>query len=248
MKRLLACVVCIAAAAPAFAVDKIYSPYVEKGEWELEYFAHRSVDSDDSKDNGQGHKLSLGYGVTDWWKTELVVLGEKEPNDHLKFDALEWENIFQFTKKGEYWLDVGALLAYEWTPSGGDLDALETKLLLSKEIGKTYHVANFGLERGIGQGHDTGFEASLNWSSRYRYSPYFEPGFEVQSEFGKLDHSGSFNDHEHYVGPVAYGVIPFEVEDNKIEGLNYRVGYLFGVSSPASDGEVVLQLEYELEF
>lgn len=69
MKRILLGVVCATVATPAFAVDKLYSPYVEKGEWEVEYYLDRSVDGDAAKDNVQGHEFSLGYGVNDWWKT-----------------------------------------------------------------------------------------------------------------------------------------------------------------------------------
>jgi len=235
-------------AFPAYAVDKIYTPYVHKGEWEVEYFGHRSVDNDNAKDNAQKHELSIGYGVTSWWKTELYSIWEKEPGEGTQFDALEWENIFQFTKKGEYWLDAGASLAYEWTPEDNHADAVETRLLLAKDIAATSHALNVKLEKQVGEGPRESLEAAVLWSSRYNYSPYFQPGFEIQSEFGEVDDAGDFDDQSHYIGPVAYGVIPFEVEGNHIEGLHYRAGYLFGASDAAADGELILELEYELEF
>lgn len=248
MKRFLLATAVSMVAYPAFAIDKIYAPYVKKGEWEVEYFGHRSVDNDGSKDNAQGHELSVGYGVTNWWKTELYGIWEKEPDENIDFDAVEWENIFQFTKKGEYWLDAGASLAYEWTPDDGHADAVETRLLLAKDVGPTSHILNLIAEKEVGDGAHASVEGGLLWSSRYRYSPYFEPGFEIQSEFGELKHTGNFDDQEHYIGPVAYGVIPFEHEGNHIEGVHYRAGYLFGASDAAADGQFVLQLEYELEF
>ena len=50
------------AASPtaSFAAEKLYSPYVEKGELELEYFGTRSNDCDPAKDNGQQHQFSVG--------------------------------------------------------------------------------------------------------------------------------------------------------------------------------------------
>lgn len=249
MKRILAFITTALLASPAFAVDKIYAPYVEAGEWEMEYFGHRSVDRDGSKNNAQVHEFSLEHGVNDWWQTEFYAILQKEPGDNVDFDAVEWENIFEFTRPGEYWVDTGASLAYEWTPDGDQADALEARLLFAKNIGMTTNIFNISLEKEVGGGTQDDLEAALLWSSRYNYSPYFQPGFEIQSEMGEVNDSGSFESHEHYVGPFAYGVIPFEMEDDgKEEGLQYRLGYLFGISDAASNGQLVMQLEYEIDF
>lgn len=244
MKKLFLLAACVSFANPAFAVDKIYDPYVKKGEWEAEYFGHRSIDGDRNKDNAQGHEVSVGYGVTDYWKTEFYGIWDREPgNGGTKFDAVEWENIFQLTGKGEYWLDAGASLAYEWTPESDHADAVEARLLLAKDWGKTHHVLNLMAEKDVGAGPKDGLGAALLWSSRYRYSRYFQPGFEVQLESGDIEHDDvSFNDHEQYAGPVAYGKLPIG------EGLGYRAGYLFGLTDDSADGQALLQLEYELEF
>lgn len=249
MKRFLTGFAAFLAASPAYAVDKIYIPYVEKGEWELEYFGRRSVDSDGSKDNAQQHELSLEYSPTDWWQTEAYTIFQKEPGDNIQFNALEWENIFQFTKPGEYWVDTGASIAYEWTPEGGEADALEMRLIFAKHTGKTFHILNLSGEQAVGAGAHDAFEAGLSWSSRYELTPYFQPGFEFHNEFGEVNDISSFSDQEHYIGPVAYGTIPFETEeDGNIEGLQYRVGYVFGFGHNSSDGQAVMQLEYELDF
>ncbi|PZP84620.1 MAG: hypothetical protein DI582_08260 [Azospirillum brasilense] len=248
MKKLALCMLAGMCASPAFAVDKIYMPYVDAGEWELEYFANRSVDDDGALNNAQAHEISLEHGVNDWWQTEVYGIWQKDPGNNLSFDAVEWENIFELTKPGEYWADMGATIAYEWTPDSDQADALEARLLFAKPIGNTINVLNLAIEKEVGAGTQDDLEAALLWSTRYNYSPYFQPGFEIQSEFGEVNDPSSFEDQEHYVGPVFYGTIPFEDEGDEIEGLEYRVGYLFGASSEASDGQVVLQLEYELDF
>lgn len=248
MKRLILALAAALTAFPAHAIDKIYSPYVDAGEWELEYFGHRSNDSDRSKDNAQTHEFSVEHGVNDWWQTELYGIWSKDAGENVDFEAVEWENIFQFTEKGEYWLDTGATLAYEWTPESSEPDTIEARFLVAKDIGETSHVFNLLLEKEVGSGPKESLEAGLFWSSRYNLNPYFQPGFEIQSELGKVSDAGEFDTQEHYIGPVAYGTIPFEMEGNKIEGLQYRAGYLFGFSNGASTGQAVLQLEYELEF
>jgi hypothetical protein len=243
---LLALLVSLLAYLPAHALDRLYYPYVEQGEWELEYFGTRSVDSDPSKDDAQKQQFSIGYGVTDRWKTEVYAKYEKDPQDALAFDAYEWENIFQFTERGEYWLDIGGSLAFEWTPQTNRADAIEARLLLAKEFEDTTHLLNLKFEKEVGAGQKAALEGALIWSSRYDYSPLFQPGFEINSDFGEIEH-GRFKDQEHYLGPTAYGKIPLRVI-GQFDAIKYRVGYLFGVSQAASEGQAIGQLEYEIHF
>lgn len=233
---------------PALAINKLYYPYVEQGELELEYFGSRSVDGNGAKDDAQKQQFSVGYGVTEYWFTELYAKYEKEPQDGLVFDAWEWENIFQLNERGEDWVDAGASLAYEWTPSDNQADTLEARLLFAKDLDETSHTFNIILEKDVGSGPKKALEGEVLWSSRYTaLSEYFEPGFELDSSFGELEHAGSFNDQEHYIGPVAYGSIrPFQGEHGG--KLKYRLGYLFGFSRAASDGQAIAQLEYEIHF
>ncbi|MBS0267270.1 MAG: hypothetical protein JSS02_35425 [Planctomycetes bacterium] len=234
-------------AAPAFGADKLYYPYVTRGELEVEYFGSRSNDSDSSKDNAQKRQVSIGYGVTDWWKPEVYGNFEREPGGKVTFDAWEWENIFQLTNPGQYWLDLGASIAYEYTPQTARPDTIETRLLLAKDVGQLSHVLNVIVEKDVGSGDKADLESTVLWSSRYRWFGYFEPGIEISSDFGELRHSGSFDDQKHAIGPFAYGKIPLGLTD-RADGLKYRVGYLVGVSQAAPSGEASAQLEYEVHF
>ena len=235
------------AAAPAHAAEKLYTPYVEQGEWEVEYFGNRSMDKNSSKDNAQAHELSVGYAPTAFWRAEVAVIYEKEPQDRVKFEAWEVENIFQLTQQGEYWMDVGALVAFEHTPQSSAPDAMEARVLLAKNSGKFSHVFNAILGKEVGPGPKAGVEATLLWSSRYSYSQYFEPGFEISSSLGEVKNMGGFEDQQHAIGPAVYGKVPLHFA-GQYDALKYRVGYLFGVSDTARDGEAVAQLEYELHF
>ncbi len=236
-----------ASVSSAHAADKLYYPYVTKGELEVEYFGSRSSDSDSTEYNAQKQQFSVGYGFTNWWKSELYGKFEREPQNRITFDAWEWENIFQLTERGEYWLDVGASLAYEYTPQRNHADTIEARLLLAKDIGKTSHTFNAIVEKDVSSGPKAGLESTLLWSSRYRYNQYFEPGFEISSDFGELKHTGSYDNQKHSIGPAAYGKIPLGLTDRG-DSLKYRIGYLFGVSQAAPSGEAIAQLEYELHF
>jgi hypothetical protein len=69
VSALSAAALSVAAAETARAGHKVYSPTVEQGVLEIEARAHRTIDSNPGKDDGQGHKYELGYGLASWWHT-----------------------------------------------------------------------------------------------------------------------------------------------------------------------------------
>ena len=229
----------------AQAGGKVYSPYVEMGELEIEYRPSVSIDGDDAKDNAQKHPLGVGYGFTDWWAVELYAIWQREPgsNEPTPFEAFELENRFQLTERGEYWADVGLLVEYERTDSGSSPDELAISLLAAKELGKFTATYNLEFAREIGNGAPDDVALAQRIQLKYRLDPEFEPAIEVFSEFGPIDAIPGFNSQAHYVGPVATGVIP--LNDSGLK-LKYNAGYLFGVSDEAADGVVKAIVELEI--
>jgi hypothetical protein len=223
----------------AHATKKVYNPYVDQGELEVEWKAGVTHDSDDDEQDGAWkQKLGVGYGFTDRLFIEAYGEVEREGGEDADFTAVELEAKYELTEPGEYWVDVGLLGEYEINTLGGP-DKVEAKLLLAKDVGQFSHTANLKLEREVGDEADDETEAGLAWSSRYRYSRAFEPGFEIHSDFGSLSDSSSFNDQGHQFGPVVYG---------QLGAFKYDVGYLIGVSDSAPDGEAKVILEYEYYF
>lgn len=231
----------LAAAVAAFlpgraeAAGKVYLPYVEKGEVELEWIS-RYVHGDDG--NAWQHKAAIGYGVTDRWFTEIYAEAEKEGGEGYDFSALEWENRFQLVEAGEYWVDPGLLLEYEINTAGG-ADEAAAALLLAKDTGRFSHAANLKIEKEIGEDAEGGVETGLSWSSRYRYTQAFEPGFEYHAGFGRWRDGSDWDEESHQAGPFLYG---------KAGNVVYTAGYLAGLSHAAPDSEFRLNLEYEFRF
>ena len=98
----------LAAAGPA---DKVYRPIVEKGETEFEFRGgYRDFNTDPSE---HAYVFDIGYGVTDRWKTELVVEYSGVNGYGGSMEAWEWENIIVLTEQGKHWADVGWFAEYE---------------------------------------------------------------------------------------------------------------------------------------
>ena len=70
----------------------------------------------------------------------LQTAGEPEQGNVLT--EFQWENIFQLTEAGQYWLDLSAYVEYAKGLEHGDDQALEWKLLLEKSVGPWVAVAN----------------------------------------------------------------------------------------------------------
>jgi high-affinity iron transporter len=225
----------------AWALDNIYSPNVEQGEFELEYSGTRTFDRDHAADNVQAHEISVGYGFRRW-APEITGVFEKEPDRSLVMKELELESVIQFFEQGENWVDTGLLLAWAHALRDRDRpDAVEAKLLLEKETGGFLHRANIGFEQETGHGATGGQEVALLWSSRYRLSEAFEPGVELQSNFGKTNAMhGGFDEQEHYLGPAAYGRV--------LNHLKYEIAWLPGISKAVADSAARVKLEYEMHF
>ncbi|MCC7305315.1 MAG: FTR1 family protein [Alphaproteobacteria bacterium] len=223
----------------AQATKKVYSPYVEKGELELEWRGGLTHDDDDDEADGAWEqKLGIGYGFTERLFLEVYGEVEKENEESAEFTAAELEAKVQLTDPGEYWLDVGLLGEYKYNTADG-ADKIEGQLLLAKDVGSFMHLANLVLEREVGDDSEDETEGGISWSSRYRYNEAFEPGLEIYSEFGELSDMGEFDDQGHSLGPVVYG---------KVGSFKYDVGYLIGLSDSAPDGTFKAILEYEWHF
>jgi hypothetical protein len=221
---------------------------VEKGELEIEATGLYDLDHRKDKNAVQEYKNAVGYGVTDRWATELYGEYERqaEENDsgdsalsRMKFTHIEWENRFQLAEQGQYWLDPGLYVAYEMPLHEKDPGKVETKLLLEKTFSRFTHTANIIVDKEVGGGSTLQTEGGFAWSSRYRLSEHFQPGFEYYAALGEIRKHLPFQEQEHQLGPVFYG---------KFGPVKYDVGYLFGISDAAPQGEIKWIMEYELRF
>jgi len=234
-----------AAPQPVKASHKVYSPIVEKGEFELEFRAHRDSDNDNSKDGKQKHIYEISYGVMDRWYTALLLVAKKELDGNLKHEVTGWENIIQLTEQGEYWLDAGLYLEYKAAARSDDPDKFEFKFLLQKPTFKTLNTLNLIFEQEVGSNSDIDLKFEYAWGTKWKIRQEFEPGFEIYGELGELRDTNSWDDQEHQIGPVISGKYKF---GNSLWKIGYDVGYLFGLTRATPDKTFKLGLELEFRF
>jgi high-affinity iron transporter len=220
----------------AQAGTKVYSPIIEPGEWEFEISSQSSGDE-------VLIKPEIGYGVTRYWYTEIVGEFEGESLNSGEYEATAWENIFQLTQQGQYWLDAGLYTEYEFAPEGDVTSKFELKLLLEKGIGKIVHTTNLSVERGLG-GDGSESEFGYAWRTKYRFSPLFEPAIEIYGELGEAGNLNNVSQQDHRIGPVLMGKYPLSRKSK----IGYEAGYLVGLNSNSPNGTIKGSIECELRF
>lgn len=219
----------------AQATNKVSSPDVTKGRWELEYRGGFDQDETTSKDDVQTHKFVTNYGISDRWRTEFkgVAAGH---SDDVVWTYLEWSNRYQVFKENESWVKLALQENYKFALQDGSADKFEIAILASKDLGKFTHITNINFENEIGANARGGTDLNLGWKTKYKYSANIEPGGEFYADFGKFGSPNSVTPNKYQLGPTVSGKIS--------DSAKYDVGYLFGLTHAVPDGRLKIILTY----
>ncbi|TDG11860.1 hypothetical protein E2F43_15950 [Seongchinamella unica] len=224
------CLLPAAARGDGSSIDKVYHPYVEQLEWELEW---RLTHADENPLTGtkgeQKHRFGLGRAVSEFVFIEGYLIAEDSAGENFDLAAYEFDFLWQLSEQGEYSLDYGLLLELEKTHNE-DVWEFSTTLLLEREFGRFSGTANLGVEYEWGEGIQDEVETSLALQTRYRYSPRLEPAVELYTGEDTLG-----------VGPVLLGMERL----GPMKALRWEAGAIFGLDSDTADYTLRAVLEYE---
>ena len=212
----------------------VYSPYVNRGQSEIELRGFYTSDGRLDFNGAAASELSLAHAFTGWWKPEIYVAEyEKNPGESAGLVGYEFENKFQFTQPGEYWVDAGFLASLELPNVRGENNRLEFGPLLEKTFGRFDHRLNLIWEKEIGADASRHYEFRYSYCGTYALSRLFQPGIEFY---------GRPSDRAYQIGPITHGEwhVPGTTGD-----VEYRVGLLQGINTDAPRRTWVAQFEYE---
>ncbi len=239
-KTLLCCLGALsinhAVAGPA---DYVYTPTVEEGEREIDFKYGTAKEADGTR--SQQGTIGFGYGVNSFWFTEIYFKHEREGDERLSL--AEWENKFQLTETGKYFVDVGLITEIEAPLNNNDAPwELKVGPLFQKEIGKVQLNGNILFEHKYGgEDNEDVTELGYQWQAKYRLMPEFEFGMQGMGEVGEWDHWENHNEQNHRMGPAVFG--KFKLSNNY--KIAYNAAWLLGVSDAAPDNTLRMQVEFE---
>lgn len=207
--------------ADNLAIDKVYHPYVQAMEKEVEW---RLV----AADGDHLQRLGIGRALTDRIFVEGYLIAAEE-GDTFRLQGYELETRLQLTEQGEYAIDWGLLLELEKAHEEDEYE-LATAFLMEKQWGRWVGAANLWLEYEWGDAVKDEFETATALQARYRLSPEFEPAVEFYG-----------GENTRALGPVAMGDIRFAAGKK----LHWETGVLLGLSKKTPDATLRALAEYE---
>lgn len=219
--------------------DYVYTPTVDFGEKEIDFKAGSATQSGTPRESAAS--IGFGYGVKEWWFTEVYLKYKQELNENTKFDAVEWENKFQLTETGKYPVDVGFLVEIERPMNHAEGWEVKWGPLLQTEFGKLQLNANLLFQRSYfaEEASETAF--LYQWQLKYRWLPQFEFGLQGFGETGKWDDWAATDEQSHRFGPAVFGKLPLGGR----QAIKYNAAWLLSTSKAAPDHTLRLQIEYE---
>ncbi len=215
--------------ADGAVINKIYHPYVQPLEQEIEFRAALQDDQPGRDDHMQLYQFAYGRSLSDRLFAEVYLIGQRSDDENFQVEAYELEALWQLTEQGEFSADWGLLFELE-KEKALNIWEFSTGLLTEKEWGKWSSTANLIVTYEWGRDIDNEIDSSLGLQLRYRYSSVIEPGIEFYS-----------GEDTRALGPVLLGQI-------KLDGkrkLKWELGAIFGVNSDSPNQTLRLLTEFE---
>lgn len=211
-------------------IDKVYHPYVQPHEREIEWRTTYMKDTDNREiDNAQLHRIAYGQSLNDRWMGEVYLVGEKNRNKDFKLISVELEALWQITEQGEYDYDWGMLFELEHETEQ-HVSEVSSALLIEREWGKWVGTANLYLIYEWGSNIDNELETAMALQGKYRLSRQLEPAIEFYS-----------SDTSEGIGPVLLGTI-------KLGGrkqIRWEAGVIAGLDNETADETYKINIEFE---
>jgi len=217
------------ARADGLGIGKVYHPYVQQLESEVELQTIYQKDNNDKLDGNQTHKLGVGKSFSDTLFGEIYMLADKSSGEAVDFSGYEAELKMQLTEQGEYGSDWGLLFELERNISQ-QVWSYSTTLIMLHEWARWVGTLNADVEVEWGSGLDDEVETALAGQIRFRYTRSLEPGFEL---FAAQDTNA--------VGPVLMGQIRHGGANRTL----WQTALAFGLNSKTPDVTMRVNLEFE---
>jgi hypothetical protein len=240
-------------AGPAAADFKVFLPDANPGELSLETVGDAGFDRNPDKNGEQSYTTEFEYGLTHWWQTELEFEFNRDPGvgQAVFFNQISSENVFQFTERGEYWLDAGFFFEYGQSLLKNTPNEATFGPILRKDFWGTSTTINLFFEKDLGE-HAAGRpEFSFAAETRFdalllQFGRHFaiEPGIQIFGTPGALGHFSRWSEQDERAGPQLFGKI-FNIGPGT---LVWNGGVLFGLTPAVPKTTLRWQAEYEIHY
>ncbi len=243
----------LAGAGAARADFNVKTPDVNQGELAVENVGAAGFDSNNAKSGERSYTAEAEYGFTPWWQSELEFEFNRAPGpgQDTYFTQLTSENLFQFTDRGEYWLDAGFFAEYGQAMLKGNPNETTFGPVLRKDFLGLSNSINLFVEKDLGGSASGRPQFLWAWETRVEawqvtWGRHFavEPGFQYYGQPGPLTRFASWSAQDNRAGPQLFGKV-FNIGPGTLE---WNGGILFGLTPAVPKLTPRWQLEYEIHY
>ncbi|HXC88831.1 MAG TPA: hypothetical protein VNV18_01590 [Stellaceae bacterium] len=237
----------MAAATPATADFKVEMPDAETGEFAVEPIGDIGQDPLAAHSGELSPVTEFEYGVNSFWRTEIELEQERPPGpgQSIRFSQVTWENVLQFTERGEYWMDSGFFFELGKTTLADTPNEVTFGPILRKEFFHTINTVNLFMQHDVGTAYASGRPQFLYaWETRIALGTPIEPGFQAYGQPSGFPGYNSGWPQDNRIGPQLFGTVLHLGPGD----LNWNGGILFGIRPWAPRETWRWQAEYEVHF
>jgi hypothetical protein len=224
----------IASESLAGPADYVYRTYDNAGQRTAALYAGSTAI--EGAPRASGASAAFGYGVNEFWFSNLYVEYAREGGNNTKYEGAEWQNIFRLTH-GQYAVDVGLFTEVARPQESDKGVAMTIGPLLETEFGRTQLNLNLLLSRSFGAAGENPAKLSYQWQVRHHWKPLFEPGLQGFGDMGQWNHWDPRSAQSHRLGPALFGT--YMLDERR--AIQYSVAYLFETTNASLQNTVRLQ-------
>jgi hypothetical protein len=225
---------------------RVKYPDAEPGEFEIENIGSYGQDPRKALNSEQSHVLEFEYGLTSFWKPEAEFEFTRNPGPGNKtvFSQFTLENVFQFTERGQYWVDTGFFAEFGKAMVGHTPNETTFGPIFRKEIAGTINTVNLFFEKDLGRYSDGRTNFLYSWETRIALGTLIEPGVQAYGQPGPFGHFAPIGQQDHRIGPQLFA----DWHQLGPGTLHMNGGLLFGLTPAEPRRTLRWQLEYEVHF
>ncbi len=214
--------------APAYAtLNNVTPPDVKAGKAVAEI--RSGVDFGDDQ-NARAFRLreQFDYDFNEWFNLRLFATQAQREAGVFEYGATGVESKLQLLEEDETGYGGAIKLAYALADGDDKPDSAAVLWFGRTSPGAYILTHNVVFSHEVGEDKQDGLGLALSWQGLYKL-PEGESklGFEMFNNFGRLNHSGSWEDQRHTIGPVMYGKFS--------DSWGFQTGLQFGISRQTPD-------------
>jgi hypothetical protein len=215
--------------------DTVFTTYSDDGERQIDF--HIGAMRQSGQPTQSASTIGFGYGLTDYWFSELYVGWARSGSDNTEFDSAALQNTFRLTS-GQYPVDIGLYTEVEYEADRTQGYQVIFGPLFQGDIGLTRWNFNLLFQRDYLADFSNTMQLGYQWQVKHHWNLPVDFGLQGFGEVGTWNHWAPRDQQSHRFGPAVFGSINLGQE----RILKYNAGLLFDVF----DGQTATTLRAQI--